>query len=85
MDGRIGLNGNYETITGAGRRLWRCVRARWYFGNITAMAKGGFSGSGGNPAGGFSGQGNYLGAALVGYITPDLGITGGVDWQEVVH
>ena len=85
MDGRIGANLNYETITHAGRATSGGLFGEWYLGGLTAMAKGGFSSGGVNSAF-FSGdQGNYLGAAVVGYITPDLAITGGVDWQDVVH
>lgn len=57
------------------------VFGEWYFGNITAMAKGGWLSTGGTQIGG---RGNYLGAALAGYFIPDLAITGGVEWGDIV-
>ncbi|MEA2825256.1 MAG: hypothetical protein QOF03_1738, partial [Alphaproteobacteria bacterium] len=52
-----------------------------YFGAITAMGKGGWLSGGGSS---FGGHGNYLGGAVSGYIMPDLAITGGVEWADLV-
>jgi hypothetical protein len=84
MDGRIGVNLNYETLTGAGHVTSGGLFGEWYFGSITAMGKAGFSNSGGNSPITNGGTGNYMGAAVVGYLTPDLAITGAVDWQDLV-
>ena len=80
-DGRIGLNINYMTATHFGHLTNGGVLGEWYFGNLTAMAKGGWVSSGGS---GFGGRGTYLGGAVEGYVMPDLGITGGVEWSQVI-
>lgn len=81
MDGRIGINFNYETFTHFGHVTNGGVFGEWYFGNITAMAKGGWLSSGGS---GFGGHGNYMGGAISGYFIPNLAITGGVEWTDIV-
>jgi len=45
------------------------------------MGKGGWLSGGGSELGG---HGNYLGGAASGYILPDLAITGGVEWIDLV-
>jgi hypothetical protein len=82
MDGRIGLNVNYLTATHSGHITTGGVLGEWYFGNITAMAKGGWVNGGGTATGG---NGNYAGGAVEFYVMPDLGITGGVEWSQVIE
>ena len=82
MDGRVGVNFNHATFTSVGHVTNGGVFGEWYLGNLTAMGKAGWLSSGGS---GFGGHGNYLGAALAGYITPDLAITGGVEWGDLVQ
>jgi hypothetical protein len=80
-DGRVGVNFNYETVTREGHLTNGGVFGEWYFGNLTAMGKGGWLSSGGTETGG---RGNYFGVGVEGYIMPDLGITGGVNWTDVI-
>ena len=81
MDGRIGANVNYLTVTHTGTFTNFGPFAEWYFGNVTGMAKGGWLNTSGSLTGG---HGNYLGAALAGYFVPDLAITGGIEWADFV-
>jgi hypothetical protein len=78
-DGRIGINVNYRTATHLGHITNYGLIGEWYFGNITGLAKGGWTSSGGAAIGG---HGNYLGAAISGYFIPDLALTGGVEWAQ---
>ena len=80
-DSRIGVNVNYLTATHFAHATNFGVFGEWYFDNITAMAKGGWLSTGGSP---FGGHGNYLGGALSFYPMPDLAVTGGVEWNDVV-
>jgi hypothetical protein len=80
-DGRFGLDSHYNTYTHIGHATNYGVLGEWYFGNITGMAKAGWSSAGGSPVGG---QGNYVGAALAGYFMPDLGLTAGVEYANSV-
>jgi hypothetical protein len=81
MDGRFGVDFNYLTATHFGHITNGGVLGEWYAGPVTVMAKGGWVSSGGS---GFGGHGNYLGGAAEFYIMPDLGITGGVEWSQVI-
>jgi hypothetical protein len=81
MDGRAGLNFNYLTATHSGHITNGGAFGEYYFGSVTAMAKGGWVSSGGS---GFGGHGNYLGGAGEFYVMPDLGLTAGVQWAQVV-
>jgi len=81
MDGRIGINGSYSNFNRLGHLTNGGLFAEWYFGPLTTMGKGGWLSSGGAS---FGGHGNYLGAAVAGYPMPDLAITGGVDWGDLV-
>jgi hypothetical protein len=78
-DGRIGIDFTYVTFTHFGHITNGGLFGEWYFGNITAMAKGGWVSTGGSA---FGGHGTYLGGAVEGYVMPDLGITGGVTWAQ---
>jgi hypothetical protein len=81
-DGRFGANFNYVTVTREGGHTTNGgVFGEWYFGELTGMAKGGWLSTGGTESGG---RGNYFGAAIEGYIMPDLGITGSADWTDVI-
>jgi hypothetical protein len=81
MDGRIGVNVSYSNLNGLGHLTNGGAFAEWYFGPITVMGKGGWLSSGGAS---FGGHGNYLGGAVEGYVMPNLAITAGVDWQDIV-
>ena len=81
MDGRVGVNVNYLTVTHTGTFTNFGPFAEWYFGNVTGMAKGGWLSTSGSAIGG---HGNYLGAAVAGYFIPDLAITGGIEWANLV-
>jgi len=81
MDGRIGVNLAYSNYNELGHLTNGGAFAEWYFGNITVMGKGGWLSSGGAS---FGGHGNYLGAGVAGYFIPDLAITGGVQWADIV-
>ncbi len=81
MDGRIGINGSYTNYNRIGHLTNGGAFAEWYFGPITIMGKGGWLSSGGAA---FGGHGNYLGAGATGYVMPDLSITGGVNWADIV-
>jgi hypothetical protein len=81
MDGRIGINGSYSNFNRVGHITNGGAFAEWYFGPITAMGKGGWLSGGGS---GLGGHGNYLGGGVSGYVMPDLAITGGVEWADLV-
>ena len=81
MDGRIGVNIAYTNFNELGHLTNGGALGEWYFGPLTVMGKGGWLSSGGSS---FGGHGNYLGAAVEGYVMPDLGITGGVQWADIV-
>jgi hypothetical protein len=81
MDGRIGANISYTNLNGIGHITNGGAFAEWYFGPLTVMGKGGWLSSGGAS---FGGHGNYLGAGVEGYVMPNLGITGGVQWADIV-
>jgi hypothetical protein len=78
-DGRVGANFNYLTITREGHITNGGVFGEWYFGDLTAMGKGGWLSTGGSESGG---RGNYFGIGVEGYIMPDLGITGSANWDD---
>ena len=78
---RFGVNTNYNTLTDYGPLTNAGLFTQWYFGNITAQAKGGWLWGGGTAA---AGRGNYLGAGLVGYFMPNLAISGSVSWADLV-
>jgi hypothetical protein len=80
-DGRVGANLAYTNYNGIGHLTNGGAFAEWYFGPITVMGKGGWLSSGGAS---FGGHGNYLGAGATGYVMPDLAITGGVQWADIV-
>jgi len=82
MDSRIGINGAYTNWNKVGHLTTGGAFAEYYWGAITVMAKGGWLSGGGSPMGG---HGNYLGGAVAGYILPDLAITGGVEWADLVE
>ena len=81
MDSRIGINGSYTNYNEVGHITTGGLLAEYYFGPITVMAKGGWLWGGGS---GLGGHGNYLGGAAVGYVIPDVSITGGVEWADLV-
>jgi hypothetical protein len=81
MDSRIGINGSYTNYNEFGHLTNGGLLGEYYFGAITAMAKGGWLWGGGSA---FGGHGNYLGGAVAGYILPDLAITGGVEWADLI-
>jgi hypothetical protein len=81
MDSRIGINGSYTNWNETGHLTTGGVLGEYYWGAITVMAKGGWLWGGGSPMGG---HGNYLGGAVAGYVFPDLAITGGVEWADLV-
>ena len=83
MRGRIGATGGYDSVNGDGAD----IHATHYgaFGNWYAMRSitigvkgGGFSGSG-------DAKGEYLGAALTGYVTPNFSLQGGYDYTHLDH
>jgi len=78
---RFGINVNYQTITDYGSMTNGGVFTEWYFGNITAQAKGGWLWGGGTPA---SGRGNYLGAGIAGYFVPNFGLSAAFSWADLV-
>jgi hypothetical protein len=78
---RVGINVNYETQTDWGSLTNGGVFAEWYFGNITAAAKGGWLWGGGTPTGG---RGNYLGAQVGGYFMPNFWIGASGTWSDLV-
>jgi hypothetical protein len=78
-DGRVGIDFTYVTATHSGHITNGGLFGEYYFGNITAMAKGGWISTGGTESGG---HGNYVGGAIQGYVMPDLGLTGGVTWSQ---
>jgi len=78
---RFGVNINYNTLTDFGSQTNGGVFTEWYFGNITAQAKGGFLWGGGTAA---AGRGNYLGAGLAGYFMPNFGISASVAWADLI-
>jgi hypothetical protein len=78
---RFGININYNTLTDYGSQTNGGLFTEWYFGNITAQAKGGWLWGGGTAA---SGRGNYLGAGLAGYFMPNFGISAAVTWADLV-
>ena len=81
MDSRIGINASYSNYNRIGHLTNGGAFGEYYFGNITAMGKAGWLSGSGTA---FGGHGNYLGGAVSGYIFPDLAITGGVEWADVV-
>jgi len=85
MESRVGLNFNHVDLSEVGHVTNGGVFGEYYFGNLTAMAKGGWLSSGGSGViGRFGGRGNYLGLGVTGYITPDIALTGGVEWADLV-
>ena len=78
---RFGINVNYNTLTDYGSLTNGGAFAEWYFGNVTAQAKGGWLWGGGTPSGG---RGNYLGAGIAGYFMPNLAISASVSWADLV-
>jgi hypothetical protein len=80
-DGRVGVDVGYANFNKLGHITNGGAIAEWYFGVLTGMAKGGWLSSGGSA---FGGHGNYLGAGVAGYFMPDLAITGGVEWLDLV-
>jgi len=81
MDSRIGINGTYSNYNRVGHITTGGAFGEYYFGAITVMGKGGWLSGGGSELGG---HGNYLGGAASGYIIPDLAVTGGVEWADLV-
>jgi hypothetical protein len=81
-EGRIGLDGHYTNANQVGHLTNGGAFGEWYFGPFTAMAKGGWLSPGGS---GFGGHGNYLGAGVVFYVMPDLSLTGGIDYVDLVQ
>jgi len=79
---RWGANLAYETVTHFGHLTNGGAFMEWYLTEEwTLAAKGGYLSSGGAP---FGGHGHYLGAQAVFYPFPDLAVSGGVDWTDVV-
>jgi hypothetical protein len=79
---RFGLNLNYETTTHFGHITNGGGFMEWYINDvITVAAKGGYLSSGGAE---FGGHGHYLAGSATFYGTPDLAISGGIDWQDIV-
>jgi hypothetical protein len=79
---RFGLDLAYETVTHFGHRTNGGAFMEWYWGDaFTISAKGGYLSNGGDANGG---HGHYLAGALTFYGTPDLAISGTVDWQDQV-
>ena len=81
MDGRFGANFNYMNVSHFGSLTSGGALGEWYFGDFTAMGKGGWLSSSGTGTGG---HGNYLGGALAAYLIPNLAITGGIEWGSLV-
>ncbi len=83
MMGRIGASVSYNDSTGGGLSLQATnygAFGNWYATNgITFGVKGG----------GFSANhgvdGDYFGAALTGYLNPDLALSGGYDYTHINH
>ena len=65
MESRIGANVSYSNFNGLGHLTNGGAFGEYYWGAITAMAKGGWLSSGGAS---FGGHGNYLGGAVEGDI-----------------
>jgi hypothetical protein len=80
MDGRFGINVQYNTITHGGHITNGGVFGEYYFGNITVDGKAGWLSSGGNGIGG--GHGNYIGGDAVFYALPDLAVTGSIHYAD---
>jgi len=78
---RTGININYETMTDFGSLTNGGLFTEWYFGNITAAAKGGWLWGGGTPSGG---RGNYLGGNVAGYIMPNFALEGSITWSDLI-
>lgn len=79
---RFGLDLAYETVTHFGHRTNGGAFMEWYWGDaFTISAKGGYLSNGGHENGG---HGHYLAGALTFYGTPDLAVSGSVDWQDQV-
>jgi len=79
---RFGLNLNYETVTHFGHQTNGGVFTEWYWGDaFTISAKGGYLSAGGSQNGG---HGHYIAGAVTFYGTPDLAVSGTVDWQTRV-
>jgi hypothetical protein len=81
QSGRAGINVNYETQTHLGHLTNGGLFTEWYFGKLTAAAKGGWLSTGGSAVGG---HGNYVGGAVTFYALPNLSITGAADWNDLV-
>jgi hypothetical protein len=79
---RWGLNLNYLTLTHFGHLTSGGGFMEWYLNEAwTLSAKGGYISSGGTP---FGGHGHYLGAGATFYALPDLAISAGVAWTDIV-
>jgi hypothetical protein len=79
--GRAGVNVDYFTETNAGSRTSGGAFGEYYFNQLTLAGKGGYNFGGGAGQGG---HGNYLGAALTGYLMPDLSLSGAFNWNTII-
>jgi len=79
---RWGMNINYQTITHFGHITNGGLFMEWYLmDTITLAAKGGYLSTGGTP---YGGHGHYLAGSGTFYAMPDLAVSVGVDWTDVV-
>jgi len=79
---RWGASLNYTSVTHFGHLTSGGGFMEWYLTEAwTLAAKGGYISTGGTP---FGGHGHYIGAQAVFYLFPDLAVSGGVDWTDVV-
>jgi len=79
--GRLGVQIGWSPVEHQGSQGRGGVFGEWYFGPLTAMASGGWVNASGSGTGG---RGGYLSGALEAYFMPDLGITAGVLYDDIV-
>jgi hypothetical protein len=82
MESRVGINGDHVDLTNIGHVNNIGAFGEYYFGTLTVMGKGGWLNSGGS---GFGGHGNYVGLALAAYVTPNISVTGAVEWSDLIQ
>ena len=83
MDGRVGINGQYNTITHGGHVTNGGAFGEYYFGNLTVDAKAGWLSTGGSGSSGIGGgHGNYLGGDVTFYGLPDLAVGAGIHYAD---
>ena len=80
-DGRIGIRGEYNSVSHAGSAGLGIAFAEGYFGIITGMIKGGYVSTTGS---GFGGRGGMVGAGAAIYVMPNLAITPAIEYANIV-